>query len=190
MNGGLAWAWRAGERPPHPAPDGRRYALTGPTRWPVMARVTSLRRGVARPWFVDDAGSFSSQAVIPPSCSKANTTLFTAGAAADHRFEGLRGSFRPHRWIPRSVEGVRCAVARHARGRTAPLGSRFGSSAPEMPWMWCPDDAWCDAFEARVASLWEELRQEDRTRRPVHHTPRRTRITAGGAFLRGRIRTR
>ena len=167
MNGGPGLeAWRAGERPPHPAPDGRRYALTGPHPLAGDGACDLLEAWeIARPWFVDpDAGSFSSQAVHPTFMFQGEYDLvyrwrgtaeiidLKASVGASDRTAGYHAQLRAY------------AALWRATHEGAPLPSRLEiwflgtGDAVDVE---CPDDAWCDAFEARVASLWEELRQED-----------------------------
>ena len=138
-----------------------------------------------------DAGSFSSQAVHPTFMFQGEYDLvyrwrgtaeiidLKASVGASDRTAGYHAQLRAYAALWRATH----------EGAPLPLGSRFGSSAPEMPWMLVPDDAWCDAFEARVASLWEELRQEDPDEASCPPHPRRIRTTAAGAFLRALTRT-
>lgn len=169
MGGGpTLTAWRAGERPLHPAPDGRRYPSTGPHPLARDGSCDPLEAWeVARPWFVDpDAGSFSSQAVHP-------SFMFQGEYDLVYRWRG-------------EVEIIDLKASIGASDRTASYHQQLrgyaalwratheGNPLPTRLAIWflgtgdvvdvdCPDHEWCDAFEARVADLWEELRREDPT---------------------------
>ncbi len=161
-------AWRAGERPLHPAPDGRRYPSTGPHPLARDGSCDPLEAWeVARPWFVDpDAGSFSSQAVHP-------SFMFQGEYDLVYRWRG-------------EVEIIDLKASIGASDRTASYHQQLrgyaalwratheGQPLPTRLAIWFlgtgdvvdvdrPDHEWCDAFESRVADLWEELRREDPT---------------------------
>jgi len=167
MNGGPTLAaWRAGERPAHPAPDGRRFASVGPHPLAGEGECDPLEAWeIARPWFVDpDAGSFSSQAVHP-------SFMFQGEYDLVYRWRGAAEIID----LKASMGASDRTAGYHAQLRAyAALwrATHEGNALPSKLEIWflgtgdtvdvaCPDDAWCDAFEDRVASLWEELRQED-----------------------------
>lgn len=164
--GPILGAWRAGERPAHPAPDGRRILPNGPHPLAIDGPCDVLEAWeVARPWFVDpDAGSFSSQAVHPSFMFQGEYDLvyrwrghaeiidIKASIGASDRTSGYHQQLRGY------------AALWRATHEGQPIPSRLAIwflGTGDVVDVECPDHAWCDAFEVRVAELWEELRRDD-----------------------------
>ena len=129
---------------------------------------------IARPWFVDpDAGSFSSQAVHPTFMFQGEYDLvyrwrgtaeiidLKASVGASDRTAGYHAQLGAYAALWRATH----------EGAPLPLGSRFGSSAPEMPWM-LSALTMRGAMPSRLVlpRCGRNCVRKIRTRRPVHHT--------------------
>ena len=181
-------AWRAGERPAHPAPDGRRFAANGAHPLAVEGPCDVLEAWeITRPWFVDpDAGSFTSQAVHPSFRFQGEYDLvyrwrggaeivdLKASVGASDRTSGYHEQLRAYAALWRATHDG------------SPLPGRLSIwflGTGDVVDVDVPSHAWCEEFEARFESLWEELRDEnpDEASCPPQPAPYRNH-SHGGVF--------
>lgn len=158
--------WRSGDRLPIPAPDGRPFVLREPHPLATTGACDVLEAWeIARPWFVDpEAGSFVSQAVHPSFRFQGEYDLvyrwrgevhivdLKASTGASDRTSGYHEQLRAYAALWRAT---------HEGGRLPAQLSIWFLGTGDAVNVEVPDEAWCDAFEASIGALWENLKARD-----------------------------